>query len=247
MIRILTYNIHKGFDRYNRDFVLHRIRDYLQNTAVDIVLLQEIHGHHQQHQTRIANWPNVSQFEFLADSIWPHHAYGKNAIYRKGHHGNAILSKFNILDWNNLNLSRFQWASRSLLHGKLEIPEMCRPLHLLCVHMDLLGFERRRQLRDLSRYIDSNIDPRDPLIIGGDFNDWSGSIGRALESQLGMREAYQQMHGKNARTFPSNRPILCMDRIYFRGIKLLEAGCHKGKPWSELSDHLPLHADFSLE
>ncbi len=38
-----------------------------------------------------------SQFAFLADEIWPHFAYGKNAIYSAGHHGNAILSKHPIL------------------------------------------------------------------------------------------------------------------------------------------------------
>ena len=158
MIKILTYNIHKGFDRYNRDFVLHRIKDHLQSAEVDGVLLQEIQGLHLQHQTSLAAWPDVSQFEFLADSIWPHYAYGKNAIYRKGHHGNAILSKFNIIEWNNLNLSRFQRASRSMLHGRVELPDSKTHLHLLCVHLDLLGFERKRQLRELKSYIDSSID-----------------------------------------------------------------------------------------
>jgi endonuclease/exonuclease/phosphatase family metal-dependent hydrolase len=247
MIKVLTYNIHKGFDRYNRDFVLHRIKDHLQSAEVDVVLLQEIQGRHLQHESRISAWPDVSQFEFLADSIWPHYAYGKNAIYRKGHHGNAILSKFNIVEWNNLNLSRFQRASRSLLHGRVEIPGSKTHLHLICVHLDLLGFERKRQLRALKSYMDNSIDSSEPIILGGDFNDWQGGFGKVLETQLGMHEAYRQMHGKYARTFPSNRPMLCMDRIYYRGVELLEADCYKRRPWDELSDHLPLHARFSLE
>ena len=151
MINILTYNIHKGFDRYNRDFVLHKIKEHLHNAEVDVVLLQEIQGRHFHHETRISAWPEVSQFEFLADSIWPHYAYGKNAIYRKGHHGNAILSKYLIVEWNNLNLSRFQRASRSMLHGRIELPDDQGPLHLLCVHLDLIGFERKRQIRELRR------------------------------------------------------------------------------------------------
>ena len=97
MIKVLTYNIHKGFDRYNRDFVLHKMRDQLRDAEVDVVLLQEIQGRHYRHETGISTWPEVTQFEFLADSIWPHYAYGKNAIYEKGHHGNAILSKFIII------------------------------------------------------------------------------------------------------------------------------------------------------
>ena len=188
MFNILTYNIHKGFDRYNRDFVLHRIKEQLQHTEVDAVLLQEIQGRHLHHETRISSWPGVSQFEFLADSIWPHFAYGKNAIYRKGHHGNAILSKYEIREWNNLNLSRFRNASRSMLHGKIDLPGNDSVLHLLCVHLDLIGFERKRQIRELKQYFDDSIDDHEPVILGGDFNDWHGGLGKAVEGQLGMRE-----------------------------------------------------------
>ena len=246
MIKILTYNIHKGFSRHNRDFVLHKIKDHLKGAEIDVVLLQEIQGRHLHHENRISNWPDVSQFEFLADSIWPHYAYGKNAIYRKGHHGNAILSKFVIAEWNNLNLSRFQRASRSLLHGRIELPGSANPLHLLCVHLDLIGFERKRQIHKLKSYIESSIDIDDPVILAGDFNDWHSGHGKSLESQLGMREAFSQLNGKYAKTFPSHRPMLRMDRIYFRGVELLDSYCLERQPWDQLSDHLPLYAQFAL-
>lgn len=247
MIKLLTYNIHKGFDRHNRDFVLHGIKQHLRDADVDVVLLQEIQGRHLRHESLISAWPEVSQFEFLADSIWPHFAYGRNAIYRKGHHGNAILSKYNIVEWSNLNLSRFQRASRGMLHGRIEIPGRSAHLHLICVHLDLIGFERKRQLRELKGYIDGCIGAEEPLILGGDFNDWYGNLGRILESQLGVQEAFRQLHGTYAKTFPSNRPMLRMDRIYFRGIRLLDSACLERKPWSELSDHLPLYARFALD
>ncbi len=247
MIKVLTYNIHKGFDRYNRDFVLHKIKNHLKNAEVDVVLLQEIQGRHLHHENQITSWPDVSQFEYLADSIWPHFAYGKNAIYRKGHHGNAILSKFVIAEWSNLNLSRFRRASRSLLHGKVELPDAMGPLHLLCVHLDLIGFERKRQIHELKRYIESNINNNDPIILGGDFNDWHGGLGRSVESQLGLQEAFRQLNGKYAKTFPSHWPMLRMDRIYFRGVNLLDSYCMGRHPWSELSDHLPLYARFDLK
>ena len=117
MLKVLTYNIHKGFDRRNREFVLHEIREHLHLADVDIVFLQEIQGRHYHHENRVSGWPGVSQFEFLADSLWPHYAYGKNAIYDKGHHGNAILSKHPFVSWENVNLSRFRRASRVLGPG----------------------------------------------------------------------------------------------------------------------------------
>ena len=245
MINILTYNIHKGFNRYNRDFVLHRIKEQLQQADVDVVLLQEIQGRHLHHENRISSWPEVSQLEYLADQIWPHFAYGKNAIYRKGHHGNAILSKYSLIEWNNLNLSRFQRASRSLLHGRIDMPDSDGPLHLICVHLDLIGFERKRQIRELKRYMDSQVPISDPVIVGGDFNDWHGAGGRSLEAHLGMQEAFRASRGRYALTFPSHRPMLRMDRIYFRGVRLRESVRLERHPWDELSDHLPLLARFS--
>jgi endonuclease/exonuclease/phosphatase (EEP) superfamily protein YafD len=40
--------------------------------------------------------------------------------------------------------------------------------------------------------------------------------------------------------------VLSMDRIYYRGLDISD--CHRlhGQPWSKLSDHTPLLAEFSL-
>jgi len=91
-IKILTYNIHKGFSSSNLRFILHDIKKSLQLVDADVLLLQEIHGERIISNNRFDDWPNNRQFEFLADQVWSHHAYGKNAIYKSGHHGNAILS-----------------------------------------------------------------------------------------------------------------------------------------------------------
>lgn len=244
MLSILTYNIHKGFDQRNREFVLHKMREQLQSLEVDIVFLQEIQGRHYHHENRIAGWPAESQFEFLADSVWPHYAYGKNAIYDKGHHGNAILSKYPFEQWDNVNLSRFKSASRSLLHGVVHLPKQNINMHLICIHLELIGFERKRQFSILRRYLHDNIGESEPVIIAGDFNDWNGSMGRHLESMLSMDEVYRATHGKYAKTFPSKWPMLQMDRVYFRRLKLLECECLNAPPWRLLSDHLPLFARF---
>ena len=224
---------------------MRRIKEHLHEFDIDVLLLQEIQGRHIHHEARIADWPMATQLEYLADSLWPHFAYGKNAIYRRGHHGNAILSKYNISDWTNLNLSRFRRASRSMLHGRIEIPDRDTHLHLLCVHLDLIGFERKRQVHELKRYIDAAIPADEALIMGGDFNDWRSGLEQMLEHQLDLSEAHRQINGHYARTFPSNRPMLRMDRIYFRGIELVESHTLNRYPWDELSDHLPLFAAFA--
>ena len=93
LLKLLTLNTHKGFDTFNRRFVLHELRDAVRSVSPDIVFLQEVIGVHARHARRHDNWPLLPQYEFLAESIWDSVAYGGNAMYRSGHHGNAVLSK----------------------------------------------------------------------------------------------------------------------------------------------------------
>jgi endonuclease/exonuclease/phosphatase family metal-dependent hydrolase len=246
VFKVLTYNIHKGFSIGNRRFVLHRIRDALISADTDVVFLQELLGEHRHHEQRVSDWPEKSQFEFLADTVWPHHAYGKNAIYDVGHHGNAILSKFPFDSWQNIKVSVFKKASRSLLHGVIRIPGCKVEIHVICIHFCLLAFERRRQLRLLSDHIHSHVPSGAPLVIAGDFNDWTERADRHLCSEPGLREVFRNLEGNHARTFPANFPILPMDRIYYRGLQPISCQRLLDHPWQQLSDHAPLSASFAL-
>jgi len=246
-LRILTYNIHKGFSPGNRSFVLHSIKSALQSTDADVIFLQEIQGDHAIRSARYPNWPDDSQFEFLADKIWPHHAYGKNAIYDAGHHGNAILSKFPFVRWENIDVSYMKSASRSLLHGVIQPPSFTLPLHVICVHFGLFGIERQRQLSKLVQRINEHVPQGEPLIIAGDFNDWRGQAEKHLSRELGLSEVFKSQGGSHARTFPAWMPMLTMDRIYCRGLEVNHRQRLHDKPWRGLSDHLPLLAEVSLE
>ena len=245
-IKVLTYNVHKGFTTANLKFVLHRIREELHKTDADIIFLQEIQGKHAQRERAVAGWPLVSQFEFLAGSLWPHYAYGKNAIYNIGHHGNAILSKFPFLNWENLNVSDMRRASRSLLHGILELPDSDRKLHVICIHLDLRAYERRRQMRILEKRIRENVPKDEPLIVAGDFNDWRGEVYKYLPQDLALTEVFRQLQGKHAKTFPAFLPVLSVDRIFYRGMQPVACRCFQDDPWHAMSDHLPLYAQFEL-
>jgi endonuclease/exonuclease/phosphatase family metal-dependent hydrolase len=244
-INVVTYNIHKGFSTLNRRFVLPRMRTALIGSGADIVFLQEAQGEHQRHALGNPGWPEDSQFEFIADSIWPHFAYGKNAIYDQGHHGNAILSRYPFERWENIRGSPYRiQASRSLLHGCVVLPGTARRLHVVCVHFGFIGRERRYQVRLLTERIARHVAPDEPLIVAGDFNDWSG---RAIsQSRLRLTEAFHTLNGTLARTFPAWAPVLPMDRIYCRGLVAVAAERLHGLPWSMLSDHNPLQARFQL-
>lgn len=239
---VLTVNIHKGFTAMNRRFILPELREAVRAVGADMVFLQEIHGTHERHPQRYSDWPNMPQYEFLADSIWPQFAYGRNAVYPHGDHGNALLSKFQIVRYDNLDISQNGHENRGLLHCVLRLPGSGHEVHAICIHLGLREVHRQQQLRLLEQRI-REIPAEAPLVVAGDFNDWRQ---KADLSQSGLTEVFVQAHGKPARTFPARLPLLPLDRIYVRNLKVHNPQVLTTRPWSHLSDHVPLSVEIEL-
>ncbi len=241
-LHIATYNIHKGFSHFNQRMMVHELRDSLRTLGADIIFLQEVVGHHEGHAARFENWPGRPQHEFLADSVWADFAYGKNAIYDEGHHGNAILSRYPIVRWDNEDISAHSFESRGMLHCEISVPGWQENLHCVCVHMGLFKRGQRRQLLALERRIEQLVPPQAPLVIAGDFNDWREIASQVLVERLNLTEAFELTGGRAARSYPSALPLFRLDRIYVRGFHVENAQVHQGHPWSKISDHAVLSA-----
>lgn len=246
-VRVLTVNTHKGFTAFNRRFVLHELREAVRVVSADIVFLQEVLGEAPMpaERHRRGHWPS-SQYEFLADSIWPQYAYGKNAVLRGGHHGNAVLSKFPIVSFENRDVSVNGRERRGLLHCVLEIPGRALHVHAICVHLGLNEAQRRWQLERLCQQIDEKTPDHAPLIVAGDFNDWRLRAHARLRRCAGLAEVFVQATGSAARTFPARWPVLRLDRIYVRNARKVRPVPLRPRPWSRLSDHAPLAAEIVL-
>ncbi|KAF1722678.1 endonuclease/exonuclease/phosphatase family protein [Pseudoxanthomonas wuyuanensis] len=244
-LTVLTANIHMGFSFTRRRFVLPELRQAIREVSADVVFLQEVLGEHSGHSSRLADWPQVPHYEFLADSLWPQFAYGRNAVYPAGHHGNALLSKFPIVSYRNRDVSIDGHESRGVLHCVLQMPASGQRLHALCVHLGLRETHRRRQLELLCRIVDNEIPHDAPLIAAGDFNDWR-KAGHALLLRCGFHEAFAHATGRLARTFPARWPLLPLDRIYLRNLRAMELDVLSSRPWSHLSDHAVLRARVGI-
>ena len=243
-LRLATYNIHKGFSHFNRRMMVHELRHHLRLLDVDLVFLQEVQGEHERHAENVRNWPVEPQYEFLADEVWQDYAYGRNAVYDHGHHGNAILSRFPIISAENQDVSTHRFERRGLLHCEIAVGE--RRLHCLCVHFALNERGRRRQLTALTERVLRLVPVDAPLIVAGDFNDWRNSAGRQLVTELDLKEVFRDQRGRPARTYPSTFPLLRLDRIYARGFDVRHAEVHHGLPWSRISDHAALSVELEL-
>lgn len=245
-IKVLTVNIHKGFTFFNRKFILPELREAVRSVGADVVFLQEVTGSHAKHQEKFDNYPDTPHYEFLADSIWPQFAYGRNAVYTHGDHGNAIMSKFPIVRFENHDVSISGPERRGLLHCELRIPGRSVHVHAICVHLSLTEAHRTRQMAMLCDLVNQSVPVHAPLIVAGDFNDWRHRAGDQLADGAALHDVFVQAHGKPARTFPARLPLLRLDRIYVRNAIGHAPVVLPYKPWSHLSDHAPLAAEIAL-
>jgi endonuclease/exonuclease/phosphatase family metal-dependent hydrolase len=234
--RVCSYNIHKGFSPVNRHFLLDDMREAIRSIDADFVFLQEVMGENKNRSDKSSS----NQFEFLADSLWPHYAYGRNAVYDTGHHGNAMLSKHSFLLFENYDVSRWSFSQRGVLLGQVSLG-----IYLACVHFGLFAVERKTQLNALHEILKRYVPDDAPLIIAGDFNDWTGRLNPLIKQKLDVKEAFSETHGRLARTFPGKLPLLPTDRIYYRNLRLESAEVLTGPLWSRLSDHCALTANFA--
>jgi endonuclease/exonuclease/phosphatase family metal-dependent hydrolase len=243
-LRVLTVNTHKGFTAFNRRFILPELREAVRSTGADLVFLQEVTGSHDGHASRHPAWPRTSHYEFLADSMWSDFAYGRNAVYPHGHHGNAILSKYPILQHRNLDVSIVGPERRGLLHCVLQVPGHDE-VHAICVHLSLLESHRQLQLDLLCKLLES-LPSHAPVIIAGDFNDWQLQGNLRLARCNYLHEVFERHAGSLARTYPARLPMLRLDRIYLRNASSHSPKILGNRPWTHLSDHLPLTVEVHL-
>ncbi|MBV8681014.1 MAG: endonuclease/exonuclease/phosphatase family protein [Aquitalea sp.] len=245
-LNITTYNIHKGMSPLNRHLRLNEIAHALESLAPDLLFLQEVQGKNLLRSLRHEGWPLQPQHHYLARRLDHRVVYGLNAAYEHGHHGNAVLSRYPIIEWCNRDISVNRFESRGVLHCVMLPKGWKQPVAALCAHLNLLARDRRKQYANLVHYIREAIDPAMPLILAGDFNDWQGEATDCLQ-EAGLQEVFLQKRGRYAQSFPARLPVLPLDRIYVRGLRVVSAEVLHGRPWSRLSDHLPLAASLLPE
>lgn len=263
-LRVATYNIHKGVTGIRRRPRIHDIKLALHAIDADIVFLQEVQDRNER-LARHADYPRGTQLDFLAASGYEHRAYGMNAVYPHGHHGNAILSRHPIRQFTNHDISDHALERRGLLHAVSRFGRgRGRDVHLICVHFGLIKRSRVRQAGFLIEFVRAEIPKKAPIIIAGDFNDWQRRVDTLLRDSLGVQEvagvvpAHRSVLDRllpwregaarpaPARTFPSFAPWLTLDRIYVRGFRVLDVQVPRGLAWARRSDHAPVIAQLEL-
>ena len=245
-ITITTYNIHKGMSPLNRFVKLQGIAEALKTVNPDIICLQEVQGQNLKRVIKYNEFPDQSQHEWFGEFLHCQNSYGKNVEYEHGHHGNAVLSRHPLDPKHNVNITVSRMEQRGVLHCEVTPAGWEQSVVVLCAHLNLMENDRTKQYQAIADYVNNTIDSNQPLILAGDFNDWKKLSCEKLGNQLNMQEALLSFNKKLLPTFPAKLPVLSLDRIYVRNLTVKKAWVHTGRPWSELSDHLPISAELAL-
>ncbi len=239
---VMSMNVHKGLSPLHRHSTIYQLRQNMRNHHPDLLFLQELQQEHRGRVRRFGQWPLMELTHFLSEDFWHHWHYGKNVEYPDGHHGNAILSKHPLQKGQNYDISAYRFERRGLLHSVTQLEGIQKPIHCFCVHLALFERGRERQLEEIIRYIEE-LAQEGPTIVAGDFNDWRNRVSEPMRA-AGFSEVFETLTGAPAKTFPSIKPILAMDRIYVRGLKIHSAQIlHE---WMGLSDHLGISAELEF-
>ena len=240
VLRVATYNIHKGVQGVGprRRLEIHNLGLAVEQIDADIVCLQEVRKLHRREAQHFTRWPALSQAEFLAPEGYEA-VYQTNAFTRYGEHGNALLSRWPVIDHQHEDMSDHRFEQRGLLH--VEVSVYGRTVHVIVVHLGLIPASRTRQVAQIKRFIEREVPVQAPLLVAGDFNDW----GVQMDRTLGAVDLIAFGNGRNA-TYPARLPVVQFDHIYSRGLKPLGLLIPRGRAWWRMSDHLPLIAEFEV-
>ena len=205
-VKVATYNIHKGVANQmfgaRRASTIHELRSRMHELSADLIFLQEVLGQHDRHARRFEQWPAERQDLFLARTPAPARAttlkqtfetayqtaYGRNASYLHGHHGNALLSRFPILREDNRDVSDHALEKRGVLHCEVDIDGVA--VHCFVVHFGLFARSRERQADVLIDWVDRAVGKAAPLLIAGDFNDWRDRLSERFYEALQVSEVF---------------------------------------------------------
>lgn len=230
-MRIVTWNIHRciGLDGAYRP---ERIVKILRCFDADIIALQEV-------DSSLLVTAELDQLEYISRGLNLDAVMGPTMKSDYGSYGNAVLTKHEILDWEEYDLSFRRFEPRGALAVTLN--RFGKDIRFLNTHLGLKYWERSFQVdRLLSEFVWAG---NSMTIVAGDFNEWFPWTNNNLRLERSFA-----WHSQRAATFPSHWPRFALDRVFIYGesVEKARSQVHSSHAIRRASDHLPLVVDLNL-
>ncbi len=247
-VKVLTYNVLGGRNTDGaRD--LSRLAEVINTLDPDIVALQEV-------DRRTGRLNGVDLPAELAKLTGMDFVFGRAMDYDGGEYGEAILSRFPIIDVTNHALPHQETSEpRAALAATIQFPTSAQTFVFIGTHLDHLRSpeDRIAQATEINEVIKAYANL--PVLLAGDLNAEPGSEPMRI---LQVRWTDAWAGEENRFTYPSDAPRKRIDYLLYRpenrwsviktyrGIDIH----HADTSWLALlnlaSDHLPLMAEFEL-
>lgn len=226
---IVSYNIKHGVNMQN-ELKLEDTAKVLKELKADVIALQEV-----DHEATRSD--KVKQTVFLAKALGMHQVFGKAMDFQGGGYGQAILSKYPILE-SKVHKLPGDGEPRIALEVIVE-PVKGKKISFVSIHLDYRSEEKRQpQIKALLKALRK---VKHPVVLLGDFN----ATPESDSMKLFKSEWHNVPKVGNPLTVPANIPTDEIDYFLLRGWKTEGVTC-KVIEEKNVSDHRPLKIVIEL-
>ncbi len=227
-ITVATYNVHRWTGLNGRGPCdPARAAFVISEVNADVIGLQEVMRPHGGDDPLVA----------LADAMGLHVTFAATRVHKRGEIGNAILSRWPIAGVSMLDLSFSRMERRVAVSARLRFEN--GSLDVVTTHLSLGDRTRHRQVLALLDHPDLQTAP---TLLLGDMNAW-----RQCKATRVLNEELRNHHNLEwPASFPSAAPVFSLDRVYARGVRILDLKAHFTRAAQRASDHLPVIARVRL-
>lgn len=238
VLRVMTYNIHHANPPSREGVIdIEAIARVISEAQPDLVALQEV----DEKTTR--SGVTLSQTQALGRLTGMHAYFSHSMNFAGGQYGNAMLSRFPILDTMHFELPPERGSNaetRSIGIIKVQ-PGKGGPLYFATTHLDA-GRDETNRLLQARKILEIARRLTLPLVLGGDFNTQPNSSTMALLDELFTMTCVADCPF----TIPTENPRSAIDHVMY-----LPAGRFKTErirtiPETKASDHLPVLVELKL-
>ncbi|MFV1979657.1 MAG: endonuclease/exonuclease/phosphatase family protein [Rhodothermia bacterium] len=230
-LRILAYNIHAGVGM-DKEIDLERLAALIRAVNPDLVALQEV-------DSVTSRTNSVDQAAELGRLTGLESVFGRFMPYQGGAYGMALLSRWPIVESQNLRLPDGA-EPRTALTAIVRSPATGQILRFAGIHFYKTDEERMAQVEQLEAFLRAD---EVPTILAGDFNSTPDS-----EVMNHLAESWTVIEkGDEHLTFPSYAPDREIDFVLFRPEGQFEMLDQYLVDEPVASDHRPVVVDLVLQ